>query len=168
MTPKILAKKTALFALTKKAADVTIMDLRKVTDMADFFVICSGDSDTQVKAIADAITDGMDQAGVQAWHREGLTERQWVLLDYVDVVVHVFHREARKFYGLEKLWGDAKSEVVVDEPVAPKAKAAKAKPAKVKAVKAKPVKAKAVKAKAVKPKTATSAPARKPRVAKAK
>ena len=143
MTPRTLAKKIALCALTKKAHAVTIMDLRKVTDMADFFVVCSGDSDTQVKAIADAVVDGMELAGVEAWHREGLTERQWVLLDYVDVVVHVFHKEARKFYGLEKLWGDAKTVAVEDEPVktAKTAKIAKvvnvAKPAKaVKAVKA--------------------------------
>ena len=134
LTPKILAKNIALWALTKKAHDVTIMDLRKVTDMADFFVVCSGDSDTQVKAIADAVTDGMEGAGVEAWHREGLTERQWVLLDYVDVVVHVFHKEARKFYGLEKLWGDAKTEKVEDIPV-------KAAPVKAKAVKAAPAKA---------------------------
>lgn len=161
----------ALFALTKKAADVTIMDLRKVTDMADFFVICSGDSDTQVKAIADAVTEGMEQSGVQAWHREGLTERQWVLLDYVDVVVHVFHKEARKFYGLEKLWGDAKTEVVVDEPPAPKIakpKAAKPKAVKTKAAVAKTAKTKVVKAATAKTKTAKTAPARKPRVAKAK
>ena len=128
MTPKTLAKKIALCALTKKAHDVTLMDLRKVTDMADFFVICSGDSDTQVKAIADAVTDGMEQEGAEPWHREGLTERQWVLLDYVDVVVHVFHKEARKFYGLEKLWGDAKMEKVVDTP--PAAPPVKAKPVK--------------------------------------
>ena len=116
MTPKTLAKKIALCALTKKAQNVTILDLRKVTDMADFFVICSADSDTQVKAVADAVIDGMENAGVEAWHREGLTERQWVLVDYVDVVVHIFHREARKFYGLEKLWGDAKIETVEDTP----------------------------------------------------
>jgi ribosome-associated protein len=175
LTPKILAKQIALLALTKKAGDVTIMDLRKVTDMADFFVVCAGDSDTQVKAIADAVTDGMDLAGVGVWHREGLTERQWVLLDYVDVVVHVFHKEARKFYGLEKLWGDAKIEVVADEPVKPapvtaapaKAKA-KAKAAKPKAVKPKAVKPKAAKPKAAKAPAAKKKPAAKPKAPKAK
>ena len=115
MTPKILAKKIAHLALTKKAREVVLMDLRKLTDVADFFVICSGDSDVQVKAIADAITDGTEYLGVEAWHREGLTHRQWVLLDYVDVVVHVFHNEARRFYGLEKLWGDAKMETIGDK-----------------------------------------------------
>ena len=116
MTTKTLAKKIALLALTKKASDVTLLDLRKVTDMADFFVICTGDSDIQVKAIADAITDGTEQLGVSAWHREGLTKRQWILLDYVDIVVHVFHSEARKFYSLEKIWGDAKTEHIEDTP----------------------------------------------------
>jgi ribosome-associated protein len=166
----------AHLALTKKAGEVTVMDLRKVTDMADFFVVCSGDSDTQVKAIADAITDGMELEGVAAWHREGLTERQWVLLDYVDVVVHVFHKEARRFYGIEKLWGDAKIEIVEDAPVpapAPKPKkaAAAAKPKAEKAEKAaKP--AKKAPAKAAK-KTSAKAPAkapakRKPKAAKPK
>lgn len=116
MTPRNLAKKIAAFAHSKKAHAVTIMDLRKVTDMADFFVVCSAESDVQVKAIADAVTDGTETLGISAWHREGLSLRQWVLLDYVDVVVHVFHREARKYYALEKLWGDAKIEVVEDKP----------------------------------------------------
>ena len=90
MTSKTLAKKIAQFALTKKAHAVTIMDLRKVTDMADFFIVCSADSDVQVKAIADAVADGSDAIGVTPWHREGLSQRQWILLDYVDVVVHIF------------------------------------------------------------------------------
>ena len=116
MTPKNLAKKIAKFALTKKAHAVTIMDVRKITDMADFFVVCSAESDVQVRAIADAVTDGTESEGVSAWHREGLAQRQWVLIDYVDVVVHVFHREMRNYYALEKLWGDAKIEVVEDAP----------------------------------------------------
>jgi ribosome-associated protein len=115
LTPKTLAKKIAKFALSKKASDVTIMDLRKLTDMTDFFVICSADSDTQVKAVADSVADGTQQIGINAWHTEGLTHRQWILLDYVDVVVHIFHKHARRFYALEKLWGDAKVELVQDE-----------------------------------------------------
>jgi ribosome-associated protein len=116
LIPKTIAKKIAALALTKKAAQVVIMDLRKLTDMTDFFVVCSGDSDVQVKAIADAIIDGTEKDGIDVWHKEGISQRQWVLLDYVDVVVHVFHKEARKFYGLEKLWGDAKFEEIQDEP----------------------------------------------------
>ena len=129
MTPKTLARKIAQFALTKKAHAVTIMDLRKVTDMADFFVVCSADSDVQVKAVADAVADGTEELGLSPWHREGLSQRQWVLLDYVDVVVHVFHKEVRRFYGLEKLWGDAKIEVVEDgekkKPSKPRSRTAK-------------------------------------------
>ena len=116
MTARNLAKKIAQFALGKKAHAVTIMDLRKVTDMADFFVVCSADSDVQVKAVADAVAIGTDELGISPWHREGLSQRQWVLLDYVDVVVHIFHKETRKFYGIEKLWGDAKVELVEDTP----------------------------------------------------
>jgi ribosome-associated protein len=128
LTPKTPAKKIAQLALTKKANDVTILDLRKLTDMTDFFVICSADSDVQVKAIADAIVDGTDKLGVSAWHSEGVTQRQWILIDYVDVVVHVFHREARRYYALEKLWGDASSEIVKDTPekkAAPRKRTAK-------------------------------------------
>jgi ribosome-associated protein len=122
LTPKTLAKKIAGMALTKKAAPVVIMDLRKLTDMTDYFVVCSGDSDVQVKAIADAIIDGTEKAGIDVWHTEGISQRQWILLDYVDVVIHVFHKEARKFYGLEKLWGDAKFEEIRDELQVTKAK----------------------------------------------
>lgn len=130
MTSKTLAKKIAQFTLTKKAHAVTILDLRKLTDMADFFIVCSADSDVQVKAIADAVVDETEKLGIFAWHREGLSQRQWVLLDYVDVVVHIFHKEARKYYGLEKLWGDAKIEVVTDEPAVKKTPVRKRKPTK--------------------------------------
>jgi ribosome-associated protein len=131
LTPKTLAKKIAHLALTKKAHTISILDLRKLTDMTDFFVVCSGDSDVQVKAISDAIIDGTERLGVPPWHHEGMTQRQWILLDYVDVVVHVFHREARKYYALEKLWGDAKIEAVEDKPE-PKPPARKPKPKKLK------------------------------------
>ena len=120
MTPKAIATKIARLALVKKGYDTVIMDLRKLTSMTDYFVICSADSDVQVKAIADAIMDGMDKEGVRTWHSEGITNRMWILLDYVDVVVHVFHKEARSFYNLERLWGDAKREEITDEPAKPK------------------------------------------------
>ena len=124
MTSRNLARKIAGFAFSRKAADVQLLDLRKVSDFADFFVLCSADSDVQVKAIADAIIDGMAAADVYPWHREGVSQKQWILLDFVDVVVHVFHRDARKFYGLEKLWGDAKIETLTDRKPAPRRKAA--------------------------------------------
>ena len=119
MTPRTLAKKIAHLALEKKANNVSILDLRKLTDMTDFFVICAADSDVQVKAIADHIADGAEKIGARPWHEEGLSQRQWVLLDFVDVVVHVFHKEMRRFYAFKKIWGDAKIETITDEP-APK------------------------------------------------
>ncbi len=118
LTPKALAKKIASFALAKKAQNVVLLDLRKLTTMADFFVICSAESDTQVRAIADNIRDGTERAGERVWHDEGQGESTWVLLDFVDVVVHVFHKETRSFYNLEKLWGDAAFEYFEDKPAA--------------------------------------------------
>lgn len=114
VTSKMLAKKIALSALTKKASNIAIMDLRKLTTMTDFFVICSADSDTQVKAIADAIREGAREVGESVWKNEGYSDASWILLDYVNVVAHVFHKQTRDFYNLEKLWGDAKVEYVTD------------------------------------------------------
>jgi ribosome-associated protein len=101
--------------LSKKAYDVVILDVKKLTSTADFFVVCSADSDTQVRAIANAVEEGNENIGTSVWHTEGLQASTWVILDYVDVVVHVFHREARSFYNLERLWGDAKMTHVQDE-----------------------------------------------------
>jgi len=118
LTSRNLAKKIAGFAFSRKASDVSLLDLRKVTDVADFFLICSADSDIQVKAIADAVLDGMAASDMYPWHREGVSQKQWILLDFVDVVVHVFHKDVRAYYGLEKLWGDAKIEHLRDTPAA--------------------------------------------------
>lgn len=120
MTSRTFAKKTAEFALTKKASDVVLMDLRKLNAPADFFVLCSADSDTHAKAIAQAVRDGADDIGVALWRSEGFRALSWVLLDYVDVVVHVFKKDVRQFYNLERLWGDAKITPVEDTPPASK------------------------------------------------
>ena len=119
MTSRTLAKKVAEYALSKKASDVLLMDLRKLRAPADYFVICSADSDTHAKAIADAIRIGADEMGVSLWHSEGFRALSWVLLDFVDVVVHVFKKDVRPFYNLERLWGDAKLTVVEDEAGSP-------------------------------------------------
>ncbi len=100
--------------ISKKAFDVAILDLKKLTGATDYFVICSADSDTQVKAVADAIQDGMDAVGERVWHQEGYHAMRWILLDYVDVVAHIFHKEERSFYNLDRLWGDAKRTDVQD------------------------------------------------------
>ncbi len=112
---KRLAKRLAKYSFEKKAFDVRVLDLRKLTTMTDFFVLCSADSDTQVKAIVDHIRDKMNQRDVKPWHVEGYSRLRWVLMDYVDVVVHVFLKEAREFYNLEGLWGDAKFETIEDD-----------------------------------------------------
>jgi ribosome-associated protein len=111
----MLAKRIASLTLSKKATDVVIMDLRRVTSMTDYFVICSGDSDTQVKAIADGVEEGMEKQSVRPWHKER-GSINWILLDYVDVVLHVFHKNTRSFYNLEKLWGDAEFTRLDDSP----------------------------------------------------
>jgi ribosome-associated protein len=116
VTAKTLARKIAQFALAKKASDVLIVDLRAVTPITDFFVICSADSDTQVRAIADAVRSGIEKLGQEAWHDEGYSHLNWVLLDYVDVVAHIFRKQVRAYYNLERLWGDAKFEYVQDAP----------------------------------------------------
>jgi ribosome-associated protein len=103
------------FALSKKAEDVLLLDLRKITSMTDFFVICSGGSDVQVKAIADAVIDGAKKEKVDIYHVEGLEGLSWVLVDLVDIVVHVFRRDTRDYYQLERLWGDAEIEKFGDE-----------------------------------------------------
>lgn len=94
-------------ALEKKAKDVLVIDLRGLSSVTDFFVICTGDSDIQVQAIAEHVKDKLKEAGFDLLRMEGYLHAQWVLLDFGDFVVHVFHHEARAFYSLERLWGDA-------------------------------------------------------------
>ncbi|MEG6614861.1 ribosome silencing factor [Peptococcaceae bacterium 1198_IL3148] len=91
----------------KKAKDITVLDLSKISAMCDYFVICSGGSGPQVKAIAENIEEKLSEQGIEPLRREGLREGSWILLDYGDIVVHVFKEEEREFYKLEKLWGDA-------------------------------------------------------------
>jgi ribosome-associated protein len=96
--------------LDKKALDVTVLDLKEIKHaVADYFVICTGSSDTQIDAIADSVEDKVKkQSGQSPWKREGFQQKEWILIDYVDVVVHVFSKDKREFYGLEELWADAK------------------------------------------------------------
>ena len=92
---------------SKKAFDILILDIRAFTVIADYFVICSGSNTTQVNAIADSIGHTLAQAGIRYSHVEGTADARWVLMDYGDVVVHVFDEETRTYYSLEKLWGEA-------------------------------------------------------------
>ncbi len=114
MTPKKFAEKIAQLTLTKKAEEVKIIDLRKVTSLTDFFVICSGDTDIQVKAIAEVVIEGLLKSKNKPWHKEGLETGTWILLDFVDVVVHIFRNDKRSYYKLENLWGDAPVITIAD------------------------------------------------------
>ena len=114
MTARLLAKRIADLMISKKAIDIVILDLKKLTSATDYFVICSADSDTQVKAIADSVQNGTEAFGERIWHQEGYHALRWIVLDYVNVVVHVFHKEERSFYNLDRLWGDAKRTEVQD------------------------------------------------------
>ena len=119
MNSKQLANKIAELMYNKKAFDVTMLDISKLTTMTDYFVVCSADSDTQVKAISDEVDKKLRDEGIKCWHTEGYKSLSWVLLDYVDVVVHIFKKDAREYYNLEKLWGDAVITTVEDPALAP-------------------------------------------------
>lgn len=100
----------------KKAIDILVMDLRKVKNaVADFFVICSGGSDKQLDAIADSIDEEVFKTVKEnPWHVEGKNNKEWMLLDYFDVVAHIFKKDKREFFALEKLWGDAEMTEIED------------------------------------------------------
>jgi ribosome-associated protein len=109
-----LAVKAAEAAFKKKALDVTILDLSGLTVIADYFVICSGESTTQVKAVAAFIEEELAKKRKKPLGVEGASYSHWILLDYGDVVIHVFEKETRAYYNLEKLWMDAKI-IEIDE-----------------------------------------------------
>ena len=92
--------------LEKKALDVKIFDVRKITTLTDFFVLCTSDSEPQTRAITDHIHLELKKDGVKVWHIEGYQHLDWVLLDYVNIVAHVFSRKARDYYEFERLWAD--------------------------------------------------------------
>lgn len=92
----------------RRATDISVLDVEHVTTLTERFVLCTGNSTTQIRAIADAIEEKSTQAGNPPDHVEGYVSANWILLDFGCVVVHVFHKDMREFYALEKLWGDAK------------------------------------------------------------
>lgn len=106
MDSKKLVDKIMEAMQDKKAKDINIIDIHDITIIADYFVICSGTSTTHIKAIADEIEFKLNEMGIEANHIEGYDTARWVLLDYADVVVHVFYHEDREFYNLERLWSD--------------------------------------------------------------
>ena len=101
------AQRAARAALDKKAADLTVLDMQRVSSVTDYFLVCSGKSTTHVRTITDAIRQELKADGIRPLHAEGRAESGWVLLDYGDVLVHVFLEDTRAYYALERLWGDA-------------------------------------------------------------
>jgi len=100
----------------KKASDIVVMDLREIKNaVADFFVICSGSSDKQLDAIAGSVDDEVyKKIKENPWQIEGRSNKEWVILDYISVVVHIFRKDRREFYSIERLWGDAKITEIED------------------------------------------------------
>ena len=100
----------------KKASEIVVLDLREVKNaVADFFVICSGNSDKQLEAISDSVDEEVYKAlKEKPWHAEGKSNKEWMILDYINVVTHVFRKDRRHFYELEKLWGDAEITEIED------------------------------------------------------
>jgi len=104
---KEIALLAAEAADDKKAVDIEILDVRELTIIADYFVICSGNSETQVKAIANGIEESLSESDIEPQKVAGKQESRWILMDYADVIIHIFHKDEREFYELERLWADA-------------------------------------------------------------
>ena len=102
-----LSEQAALSMLAKYAADVMIFDLRGLSSITEYFVIGTASSEPQIKAVVEQVTEDLKERQTTPWHTEGKQSWRWVLVDYVDVVIHIFRAEVRSFYGLERLWGDA-------------------------------------------------------------
>jgi ribosome-associated protein len=109
LNPEEMAAAIADLAADRKAQDIVQLDLRGMIGYADYFVICSGRTDRQTRAIHDAIHEGLKARGVLPRRVEGVSEARWILMDYLDVVVHVFTPDTREYYRLEQLWGEAPS-----------------------------------------------------------
>jgi ribosome-associated protein len=112
LTPEDMAAVMADLAADRKALDIVQLDLRGMIGYADYFLICTGRTDRQTRAIHDAIHEGMKARGVLPRRIEGVPESKWILMDYLDVVVHVFTPDTREYYRLEQLWGEAPSVAV--------------------------------------------------------
>lgn len=102
--------------LSKKANEITVLDVSELTTLAEYFVICHGNSDVQVKALADAVEDDLlDKCSEKSWRKEGGSSRAWIILDYVNIVVHVMSKEKRDYYDIERMWNDAKITHIKDD-----------------------------------------------------
>ncbi len=111
LDPGQLARAAADIAYDKKASDVLLLDIGELTSIADYFVICNGNNTRQIQAISDAIEDELKKQGARMLHREGIAESGWLILDFGDVIVHIFGPKEREYYRLERLWSEAKTVV---------------------------------------------------------
>ena len=109
------AQRISELMLEKKAIDIIIIDVRKITTLTDFFVVCTSESEPQTRAITDHINQKMKEEGVRSWHIEGYEHLDWVLIDFVNIVVHIFSKETREYYEFERLWADGTITKVQDE-----------------------------------------------------
>lgn len=101
--------------LEKKARDIKILDVSSLTTLTDYFVVCHGNSETQIRALANSVIENVkEKLGENVWKKEGLDARRWIILDYVNVVVHIFSEEKRQYYGIERMWNDAEITEVED------------------------------------------------------
>jgi len=107
MKPLEIAFQCASAAEEKQATDIVVLDMRAVSSVSDYFLICAGNTDRQTRAIADEIKTRLKEKGVPCSHIEGESEGHWIVIDFLDVLVHVFAQETREYYQLERLWGDA-------------------------------------------------------------
>ena len=111
LEPAQLAKAAIDIASDKKASDILLLDIRDISTIADYFVICTGNNARQISAIGDALNDDLKKQGARLLYREGDPDTGWVLLDYGDIIIHVFAPKEREYYRLERLWSEAKTVV---------------------------------------------------------
>ena len=110
-----MADKAVELLKNKKARDIRLLDIHELSTIADYFIIATGNSTTQVQAMSDELEEKMDLAGYEMHHKEGFRNGRWILLDFGNIIVHLFHDEERQFYNLERLWVDAKTILVDSE-----------------------------------------------------
>ena len=110
-----VANQIANLMLDKKAIDIQIFDVRKLTTLTDFFVVCTSDSQPQSRAICNHLEDELLKIGIKPWHKEGYEKLDWVLVDFVNIVAQIFSKESREYYDFERLWADAKITKIKDK-----------------------------------------------------
>ena len=105
--PDKITKEIASLMIDKKALDVMLIDVRDITTLTDYFIICTSESDPQTRAIFNHIKDNLITKNIKPWKTEGYEYLQWVIMDYINFVIHIFNKETRSYYDFERLWGDA-------------------------------------------------------------